>query len=178
MHADLAVSMGGRVAEEIIFGHEKVSSGASSDIKYATKLARAMVNEWGMSEKVGPLDFASDDQVAYGFPSQGNTMSDETAKLLDAEVRRLVEDAHKAATDTLNKRLDDLHLLAKSMLERETLTGDEINLLMEGKELPPLNDNKPAEKAVKSSLPSKRNKANDNTPVEEAGPESEGDEEA
>ena len=160
MHADLAVSMGGRVAEEIIFGYEKVSSGASSDIKYATQLARAMVKEWGMSDKVGPLDFGDNAQESYmgSYGGPAAAMSDETAKILDAEIKTLVEDAHKAATETLNKRMDDLHLLAKSMLERETLTGEEIDMLMDGKELPPLNDNKEPVKAVKSSLPSKRKK--------------------
>ena len=166
MHADLAVSMGGRAAEEIIFGYEKVSSGASSDIKYATQLARAMVTEWGMSDAVGPLDFAAGQQDMYSF-TQGAPISDETAKLLDAEVRRLVEDAHKTATDTLNKRMDELHIIAKAMLERETLTGDDITKLLDGEELPPLNDNKEPAKAVKSSLPSKRKKKVEKEVVEE-----------
>lgn len=157
MHADLAVAMGGRAAEEIIFGYDKVSSGASSDIKYASKLARAMVTEWGMSDAVGPLDFGTEDN-GMGF-QQGQTISDETAKLIDAEVKRLVEEAYSAAKETLERRIDDLHVLAKSMLERETLTGDEIKQLMEGKELPPLNDNEKPVVTVKSTLPSKRKKA-------------------
>lgn len=162
MHADLAVAMGGRAAEEIIFGYDKVSSGASSDIKYATRLARAMVTQWGMSDRVGPLDFGGDQQevfLGYSMGQQSNGVSDDTAKLIDSEVKRIVDEAHKAARDTLTRRLDDLHTLAKAMLERETLTGDEIKLILEGKELPPLNDNATPINPVKSSLPSSRKKA-------------------
>ncbi|MEC9068197.1 ATP-dependent zinc metalloprotease FtsH [Pelagerythrobacter marinus] len=132
MHADLAVAMGGRVAEEIIFGHDKVSSGASSDIQYATKLARNMVTKWGMSDKLGPLQYEESQEGYLGMGQTARTMgSGDTNKLIDAEIRKLVEGAHKRATDILKEQEDKLHLLAQAMLEYETLTGDEIRELLD-----------------------------------------------
>ncbi len=135
MHANLSVAMGGRVAEEIIFGHDKVSSGASSDIHYATDLARNMVTKWGMSDKLGPLQY---EQSQEGYLGMGGTarvmMSDETSKLIDSEIRGLVDDAHDRATGILKAQEDKLHLLANALLEYETLTGEEIRqLLADGK---------------------------------------------
>ncbi|AOL22440.1 cell division protease FtsH [Erythrobacter litoralis] len=132
MHANLSVAMGGRVAEEIIFGHDKVSSGASSDIQYATDLARNMVTKWGMSDKLGPLQYESSQEGYLGMGQTQRTMAGaETNKLIDAEIKSLVEGAHKRATDILTKNEEQLHLLAQAMLEYETLTGDEIKTLLE-----------------------------------------------
>ncbi len=132
MHANLSVSMGGRVAEEIIFGHDKVSSGASSDIQYATDLARNMVTKWGMSDKLGPLQYEASQEGYLGMGQTVRTMaSDETNKLIDAEIKDLVEGSHKRATELLTKHEDQLHLLAQALLEYETLTGDEIAKLLE-----------------------------------------------
>ncbi|MDE2435947.1 MAG: ATP-dependent zinc metalloprotease FtsH [Sphingomonadales bacterium] len=135
MHAQLAVAMGGRVAEEIIFGHEKVSSGASSDIQQATSLARNMVTKWGMSDKLGPLQYEEQSEGYLGYGASARTMqSAETNKLIDAEIRGLVEGGHKRAIAILKGNEDKLHLLAKALLEYETLTGDEINgLIKDGK---------------------------------------------
>jgi len=135
MHANLSVSMGGRVAEELIFGHDKVSSGASSDIQYATGLARNMVTKWGMSDKLGPLQY---EEQQEGYLGMGGTArlfaSDETNKLIDSEIRGLVDNAHARAKQILGENEDKLHLLAQAMLEFETLTGDEIKqLLKDGK---------------------------------------------
>ena len=132
MLANLSVSMGGRVAEEIIFGHAKVSSGASSDIQYATSLARNMVMRWGMSDKLGPLLYeeSQDGYLGMGM-SQRTMMSDETAKLIDSEIRKLVDDAHARATTVLQDNADKLRLLAEALLEYETLTGEEIKKLIE-----------------------------------------------
>jgi cell division protease FtsH len=135
MHANLSVSMGGRVAEELVFGHDKVSSGASSDIQYATSLARDMVTQWGMSDAMGPLQYEErqDGYLGYGM-SQRSAMSDETAKKIDAEIRKLVEGGHARATSLLKKYRKQLNLLAEALLEFETLSGDEItNLLKTGK---------------------------------------------
>ena len=131
MHANLAVSMGGRVAEELIFGHDKVSSGASSDIQYATSLARDMVTQWGMSEEMGPLQYEerNESYLGYGM-AQRSAMSDETAKKIDAEIRKLVEGGHGRATGLLKKHNKQLHLLANALLEFETLSGDEIKSLL------------------------------------------------
>ena len=131
MHANLAVAMGGRVAEEIIFGHDKVSSGASGDIQYATDLARNMVTKWGMSDKLGPLQYEASQEGYLGMGQTARTMSGaETNKLIDAEIKRLVEEGLARAKDVLTKQEDKLHLLAQAMLEYETLTGDEIDQLM------------------------------------------------
>ncbi len=131
MHANLAVAMGGRVAEEIIFGHDKVSSGASGDIQYATDLAKNMVTKWGMSDKLGPLQYEQSQEGYLGMGQTARTMSGaETNKLIDEEIKRLVEEGLKRATDILTDQEDKLHLLAQAMLEYETLTGDEIDQLM------------------------------------------------
>jgi cell division protease FtsH len=132
MHANLAVSMGGRVAEEIIFGHDKVSSGASSDIHYATDLARNMVTKWGMSDKLGPLQYEASHEGYLGMGQTQRTMaSDDTNRLIDAEIRALVDGAHAKARQLLTDNQDQLHLLAQALLEYETLTGEEIKALLE-----------------------------------------------
>ena len=135
MHANLSVSMGGRVAEEIIFGHDKVSSGASSDIQYATDLARNMVTRWGMSDKLGPLQYEASQDGYLGMGQTMRTMaSDETNKMIDAEIKSLVEGAHERARDILKTHEHELHLLAQALLEYETLTGEDIKkLLADGK---------------------------------------------
>ncbi|MFA7603512.1 MAG: ATP-dependent zinc metalloprotease FtsH [Novosphingobium sp.] len=136
MHANLSVSMGGRVAEEIIFGHDKVSSGASSDIQYATSLARNMVTKWGMSDKLGPLQYEEQQEGYLGMGGAHRLFaSDETNKLIDAEIRGLVDGAHQRATDILKANEEKLHLLANAMLEFETLTGEEIKELLDNGKL-------------------------------------------
>ena len=162
MLADLAVAMGGRVAEEIEFGYDKVSSGASSDIQYATKLARAMVSEWGMSDELGPILYADE----RGEPFLGQTMgtrsssiSPETLRKVEDEVRRLVEEAHDHAKKIITDHRDEFVKLAEGLLEYETLSGEEITDLLAGKEIHrhDVETSKRA-KPVKSSLPSKRKK--------------------
>ena len=133
MYANLAVSMGGRVAEEVIFGYDKVSSGASGDIQYATNLARDMVTRWGMSEKVGPLEYGGSDESYLGYQmNRPANMSNETAQLIDAEIKKLVEGGLERAKKVLTEHIDQLHTLAQAMLEYETLTGEEIKRLIAG----------------------------------------------
>ncbi|NCU11671.1 MAG: ATP-dependent zinc metalloprotease FtsH, partial [Sphingomonadaceae bacterium] len=149
MHAQLAVAMGGRVAEEIIFGHDKVSSGASSDIQHATSLARSMVTRWGMSDKLGPLQYEETQEGYLGYGGSARTMqSAETNKLIDAEIRALVEGGHKRATKILKDNEDQLHLLAKALLEYETLTGDEITELLQNGKI-----DRPADPVGPAALP-------------------------
>ena len=137
MYANLAVSMGGRVAEEVIFGYDKVSSGASSDIQYATGLARDMVTKWGMSDKVGPVEYAQPEGETYlGYSSsQPARMSNQTAQLIDDEIKTIVEGGLNRAKQLLTDHLDQLHLLAGALLEYETLSGDEIKKLIAGEEI-------------------------------------------
>lgn len=157
MIADLAVSMGGRVAEEIIFGYDKVSSGASSDIKYASKLARAMVTEWGMSDKIGPLFYGPDQQETFlGYAPPSRLSSEQMANIIDEEVKRFVEEAHENAKRILTEHLDELHSIAGSLLEFETLSGDEIRGLLKGEAIKRVEVEKKV--ATKSSLPSSRAK--------------------
>ncbi|MAR57078.1 MAG: cell division protein FtsH [Rickettsiales bacterium] len=164
MYADLAVAMGGRVAEELIFGYDQVSSGASSDIQYATRLARAMVSEWGMSDKLGPVHYS--DETSEPFLGQamgrgGSHISSETMRIVEDEIRALVDGAHEKAKRILTERNDDLHKLAQALLDYETLSGQEIQDLLDGKEIerPDLHTIK--KPARKSSLPSRRKKIDD-----------------
>ena len=137
MYANLAVSMGGRVAEELIFGYDKVSSGASGDIQYATKLARDMVTQWGMSDKLGPLQYEEQQGETFlGYSqSQRVHMSNETAKAIDQEIRRIVEAGYDRAKKVLSDFEAQLHLLANALLEYETLSGDEIKTLLDKGEI-------------------------------------------
>ncbi|MEI6729743.1 MAG: cell division protein FtsH, partial [Pseudomonadota bacterium] len=160
MYADLAIAMGGRAAEEIIFGHEKVSSGASSDIKYVTSLARAMVTEWGMSDKLGPLFYGGETQDSYTGASSGAKISGKTADVIDEEIRGLVEEAHKKATDILNEKIDHLHLIAKNLIEHETLSGDDIKALIAGENIDRSGNDSGAKITTQSSVPSSRKKTN------------------
>ena len=137
MFADLATVMGGRVAEEVIFGYDKVSSGASGDIKQATKLARAMVTQWGMSDAIGPLELEEKQGETFlGYSqTQRSNMSNETALLIDREIKRLVEDGLARAREVIKEHLDQLHAIAGALLEFETLTGEEIKRIVAGDDI-------------------------------------------
>ncbi|AWU93333.1 ATP-dependent zinc metalloprotease FtsH [Azospirillum ramasamyi] len=132
--ADLCVAMGGRIAEELIFGKERVTTGASGDIKMATEMSRRMVTEWGMSDKLGPLLYGEPTQEVFLGHSvtQHKNMSDRTAQLVDEEIRRIVDESYERARTILTENIDQLHTLAKGLLEYETLSGDEINRLLRG----------------------------------------------
>jgi cell division protease FtsH len=134
MYANMSVAMGGRVAEELIFGYDKVSSGASSDISYATSLARDMVTRWGMSDELGPLQYAdAEEEVFLGYSvNRQRNMSNETAQLIDKEIRRIVDEGYARAKNVLEENREQLETLAKALLEYETLSGDEIKTLMAG----------------------------------------------
>ena len=132
MYSDIAVAMGGRIAEEIIFGHDKVTSGASSDIDMATKMAKNMVTRYGMSKELGPLAYGENEEEVFLGRSVTRTqhMSEETAKKVDSEVKKIVEAGYDRAKKVLTEKIDDLHKIAKALLVYETLTGDEIRDLM------------------------------------------------
>jgi cell division protease FtsH len=134
MTSRLTILMGGRVAEEIIFGKEKITSGASSDIDQATKLARAMVTKWGYSDQLGVVAYGENqDEVFLGHSvSRTQNVSEETARIIDAEVKRLVQTGFEEAKRLLTEKLEDLHTLARALLEYETLSGDEIINALKG----------------------------------------------
>ena len=136
MKAKLAMMFGGRVAEEIIFGKDNITSGASNDILQATQKARAMVVEWGMSDILGPLKYSENEEDVFLGRSvtQRTSMSDETAKLIDNEIRKIIDIAENHAKKVLKKNIKHLHNLAKALLEYETLSGDEVKeLIKKGK---------------------------------------------
>lgn len=135
MTSRLAIMMGGRVAEELIFGREKVTSGAASDIEQATRLARMMVTRWGLSEELGTVSYGENqDEVFLGMSvSRTQNASEATVQKIDSEIRRLVEEGYKEATRILTEKHGDLEALAKGLLEFETLSGDEIVDLLKGK---------------------------------------------
>jgi cell division protease FtsH len=135
MTSRLAIMMGGRVAEELVFGREKVTSGASSDIEQATRLARMMVTRWGLSEELGTVSYGENqDEVFLGMSvSRTQNASEATVQKIDTEIRRFVEDGYNQATKILTEKRADLEALAKGLLEYETLTGDEIMDLLKGK---------------------------------------------
>ncbi|MFC7536490.1 ATP-dependent zinc metalloprotease FtsH [Sphingomonas sp. GCM10030256] len=162
MYANLAVAMGGRVAEEVIFGYDKVSSGASSDIQYATGLARDMVTRWGMSDALGPLQYAeADEEVFLGYSvNRQKNMSNETAQAIDAEIRRIVETGYDRAKHLLEEHRDELETLARALLEYETLSGDEIKSVLNGGTIDRGHGHKPIIPATGTSIPkSKRPQA-------------------
>jgi cell division protease FtsH len=137
LEARLAGLFGGRVAEELIFGTEKVTTGASDDIRRATNLARRMVTEFGFSEKLGPLRYSeNEEEVFLGHSvTQRKNVSDATAKLIDEEIRRIVEEGEKRARQVLTEHLDDLHAVAKGLLEFETLSAEEIRRIIRGEKI-------------------------------------------
>ena len=132
--AMLAMSMGGRVAEELVFGKDKVTSGAAGDIQQVTKIARAMVTRLGFSPKLGTVMYGENqDEVFLGYSlGRQQNISEATAETIDQEVRRLVQEAHDTATRVLTERRADLETLANGLMEFETLTGDEIVGLLQG----------------------------------------------
>jgi cell division protease FtsH len=164
LEAHLAVLMGGRVAEEKIFGRKKVTTGASSDIKYATELARRMVTEWGLSETLGPLAYgASQQELFLGHSvTQTQNMSESTAEEIDKEIRKIVETGYATAKKILEKQSKQLEILAQALLEFETLTGEEIKDLLEGKPIKREEPPKPRE-PKKSSLPILKKKGTSET---------------
>ena len=132
MEANISKAMGGRVAEEMIFGHDKVTSGASSDIQMATKLAKDMVTKYGMSKDLGPLTYgANEDEIFLGRQiARQEHMSEETSKKVDSEVKKIVDAGYQRAKKILTEKIGDLHKLAKALLVYETLSGEEIKDLI------------------------------------------------
>ncbi len=151
--ADLAVAMGGRIAEELIFGIDRITSGASGDIKMATEIATRMVTEWGMSEKLGMLQYGAPEQEVFLGHSvtQHKNISDATARMVDEEIRRIVDEAYARARKTLTDHLDQLHAVAKGLLEFETLSGEDIRTLLRGDPIVRPEPEEPTPPALKKS---------------------------
>jgi cell division protease FtsH len=154
--AKLAMMFGGRIAEELIYGPENVSTGASNDIQQATNLARRMVTEWGMSEKLGRLRYVDNqEEVFLGHSvTRSQTISGATAKLIDEEIRRIIEEAELKARTILTEHLNDLHTVAKALLEYETLSGDEVKALLRGEPIRVGGEDSSGPVPPRSSVPS------------------------
>ncbi|HET7583435.1 MAG TPA: ATP-dependent zinc metalloprotease FtsH, partial [Gemmatimonadaceae bacterium] len=150
LEAILVMTYGGRVAEEIIFGHEHVTTGAANDIQKATGLARRYVSQWGLSDAIGPVLVGENEQEVFLGRELGHRreVSEKTAQLVDAEVTRLLNDSYQRARTTLEENIDLLHAIAAGLLDRETLTAEDIQILMRGESLPPRSTPSPAPAAT------------------------------
>jgi len=137
MKARLALCFGGRIAEQLIYGEDALNTGASNDIQQATDMARSMVMEYGMSEKLGWLRYRDNqEEIFLGHSvARNQSVSEETSKLIDSEVRRLIEEAEGRARQVLTDNLDQLHKLAQALLEYETLTGEESKKAIAGEDI-------------------------------------------
>jgi cell division protease FtsH len=140
MTSRLAILMGGRIAEELTFGEDNVTSGAQSDIEQATRLARAMVTRWGYSKTLGTVAYGENqEEVFLGHSvARSQNVSESTAQIIDEEVKRIVSEGFTTARKILTKKNKDLETLAKGLLEYETLSGEEITNLLKG--VPPQRD--------------------------------------
>ena len=156
LQQELAMAMGGRAAEEVVFGPDRVSNGAAGDIKMATDLARRMVTEWGMSEKLGMVAYGENSQEVFLGHSvtQTKNLSEATAQAIDAEIKRIIDEAYATARRVVTERREDLDKLAKALLEFETLTGEEIRGLLAGQPIvrKPA-DEAPAQDVRRASVP-------------------------
>jgi cell division protease FtsH len=134
LESRIASMFGGRIAEELIFGADNVTTGAANDIQQATSLARRMVTEWGMSDTLGPLRYNdNEEEVFLGHSvTQRKNVSDATARIIDEEIRRIVETGEQTARRILTEHLGDLHKIAEALLEYETLAGEEVKALLRG----------------------------------------------
>ncbi|MEM9725835.1 MAG: ATP-dependent zinc metalloprotease FtsH [Pseudomonadota bacterium] len=161
----IAMALGGRVAEEIIFGDEQVTTGAASDIQQVTRIAKSMVTRAGMSEKLGMIDYSNQQETYLGMRSGGADVSPETQRTIDEEVRDLVDTGYDTAKRILTEKIDDLHALANGLLEYETLTGDEIARVIRGETIDRSDDDDAATPSPLSAI---------GVPKTRRGPESDG----
>jgi len=161
MLAELAMAMGGRVAEEIVFGADKVSNGASGDIKMATNLARMMVTEWGMSDKLGMVAYGENSQEVFLGHSvtQSKNLSEETARTIDSEIRGIIDASYARAKKILTENRDELERLAQALLEYETLSGDEIKQILKGEPIVRSRPDEPAHSS-RGSVPTSGGRMN------------------
>ncbi len=161
LNAQLSSLFGGRIAEEIIYGKDNITTGAGNDIQQATNLARRMVKEFGFSDKLGPLRYESNqEEVFLGHSvSQQTNISDETAKLIDMEIKKLVVNGETNARKIISSNINELHIIAKGLLEYETLTSNDIDLLLKGKK--PKRPKDEDKEMLKENKDDKKNKTKD-----------------
>ncbi len=169
----IAMAFGGRVAEQIIYGKEHLNTGAASDISQATNIAKSMVTEWGMSDKLGPLLYSDNQQEVFLGRSvtQQQNMSEDTARLIDEEVRRIVTTGEQRAWEILTERRQELEAITQALMEYETITGSEVEALMRGEKIVRESDDDRTDGPVGSAVPSAGTPV---TPRQEPDPDSGG----
>ena len=142
LQSQISSLFGGRIAEELVFGKERVTTGAQNDIKRATDIARGMVTKWGLSDKLGPLTYGEEEEEVFLGRSvtQHKNVSDETAHTIDEEIRSFIESNYKRAENILTERLDTLHMMAEALMKYETIDSDQIDDIMAGKKPKPPKD--------------------------------------
>jgi cell division protease FtsH len=155
LEANLVRMYGGRAAEEIVFGRDRVTTGAASDIQQATSLARRYVTQWGLSDAIGPILVGDNEQELFlGREIQHRReVSERTAQIVDTEVKRIIEQAYERAKAVLQENLELLHAVARALLDRETLTREDVDMLARGQQLPPRSTPTPPTKAIPASNP-------------------------
>ncbi len=153
--ARMKMAMGGRVAEELVFGADRVSNGAAGDIKQATNIARVMVTEWGMSEKLGMIAYGDNSQEVFLGHSvtQNKNVSEVTAREIDGEIKSIIDNAYGGAKTLLTEQLENLHRLARGLLEYETLSGDDIRTVLRGEPVIRKVVDEPAPENRRASVP-------------------------
>lgn len=154
--ARIAMSFGGRCAEQAVYGKDHLNTGASSDIMQATDLARRMVTEWGMSDKLGPLRYNENQQEVFlGHAiTQRQNMSEDTARLIDQEIRRIVTEGENQARQVIAESRRDLEAITQALMEYETISGDEVQALMRGEKIVRKSDDEGPKDQVGSAVPS------------------------
>ena len=175
IEADLAVAMGGRISEELIFGSSKITTGAQSDISMATNYAKKMVTEWGMSNKLGPIAYGENEQEIFLGHSvtQKKSVSEHTAQEIDKEVKRIIIESQKKARLIIKKNIKQLHRLAKGLLKHETLNREEINDIIKGKKIKKeLVSTKSKKYPIRTSVPDTSPRKKGPTTLPEPGLES------
>ena len=163
----IAMAMGGKVAEEIIFGKENVTSGATSDIQQVSRIARAMVTQFGFSDALGNVDYANERDSFLGASSGGTSHSGTTQKTIDDEVKKFIDEGYERAKAILTEKLEDLHRLANGLLEYETLTGDQIRKVIAGEPLESGEDSGPKDTGGVVTIPKTRARKPKATPEAE-----------
>ena len=170
--AELTMAMGGRAAEEIIFGPDKVSNGAAGDIKMATDQARRMITEWGMSDKLGMIAYGDNSQEVFLGHSvtQNKNVSEATAREIDGEIKDIIDRAYAKAKRILTENIEELHRLARGLLEHETLSGDEIRTVLRGEPVIRKVVDEPAPESRRASVPNAGRPAAPTPPAGGLGP--------
>ena len=170
--AELTMAMGGRAAEEIIFGPDKVSNGAAGDIKMATDQARRMITEWGMSDKLGMIAYGDNSQEVFLGHSvtQNKNVSEATAREIDGEIKDIIDRAYAKARRILTENVEELHRLARGLLEHETLSGDEIRTVLRGEPVTRKVVDEPAPESRRASVPNAGRPATPTPPAGGLGP--------